>query len=767
MVERILQKCSYICTAETNITQIMKRLLYLIALVGLLSTACSNSEPQIITTAEDVAHGEWQCFHKEFVLLSPKRSELKIAADTKYWLWINGELVVREGGLKRGPTPKDSYCDVLVDVPNLKFGKNEVVVLVQYYGHNSFSHRVSATPGLYFNLTTTLGRVVSDESWRAMRYDAMCSAPNEHNLGGYRKYRLAGANVGYDAQKALDFSQHIDSKGWANAVVVEREKSDWGEFVERPIPFFRWSELRDYETQEWQGRELVCKLPYNAHVTPYIKLKAQGGEKIKMCTDDYWIGPARSFYTEYVAREGEQEFETPIWTNGHEVIYSVPEGVEVLDVKYRESGYDADFVGSFECDNDFCNKLWEKAKRTLYVNMRDTYMDCPDRERAQWWGDVVIELGQAGYVFDERVHLLTRKAILELMLHQREDGVIYSPIPGWYGKELPCQMLASVGYYGFYTYYMQTGDKATIEEVYPRIKRYLFDVWNSSNKDLVDVRKGGWFWGDWGTNIDQEVLQQCWYAVALKGFAEMARLTGHESDAIYAEDRYDIMHYTFNKKYWNETLQQYRSAGYADAPDDRSQAMAVIAGFAPAERFGTIRNFFKKHYNASPYMEKYVLEALCKMGYYEDALERMEKRFGEMVANEYTTLFEGWIYTGGRGMKYQSGSGTYNHAWSGGGLTILSQYIAGIEPIKPSFSSFSVEPNLATLRIVESVVPTKFGNIELRAEKSGKRLIIDILVPNSTKAEIRLPKGYVQLQCNDAVGEKIVLTAGKYRVVAE
>ena len=736
-------------------------------LVALLALSCGRHEAQIITTVEPIADGEWQCFHKEFTLLSPRRAELKIAADTKYWLWVNGELVVREGGLKRGPTPKDSYCDVLKSVPNLKFGKNEVVVLVQYYGRNSFSHRVTATPGLYFDLATPFRHIVSDESWSAVRYDAMWQAPMEHNLQGFRKYRVAGANVAYDARKALDFSQHIDVSAWTKGVVVAREKSDWGEFVERPIPFFRWSELLDYEDQKWQGRELVCKLPYNAQVTPYFKIRAKGGEKIKIYTDDYWIGPARAFYTEYIAREGEQEFETPIWTNGHDVIYLVPEGVEVLDVKYRESGYDADFVGSFDSDSEFCNKLWQKAQRTLYVNMRDIYMDCPDRERGQWWGDVVIELGQAGYVFDKRAHLLTRKAISELMMHQREDGTIYSPIPGSFMQELPCQMLAAVGKYGFLTYYLQTGDASIIEEVYPRVKRYVFDVWNPSNKELVDLRKGGWFWGDWGANIDQEALQQCWYALALQGFAEQARLTDHKTDAMMAEQSYDKMIGAFNKRYWNEKLQYYRTPEYTDQPDDRVQAMAVLAGFVPESRYEAMRKFFKKHYQSSTYMEKYVLEALCKMGYYEDAMERMEKRFGEMVAAPYTTLWEGWEYTGGRGMTYKSGHGTYNHAWSGGGLIILSKHIAGIEPIAPKFKRFSVEPNLAKLNFVESVVPTVYGEIVMRAEKTKYGLEITLLVPDGTSAEVRLPKGYSILECNGNLGDKLLLTGGLHTIRAK
>ena len=736
-------------------------------MAALLTMSCGHHEAQIITTTEPIADGEWQCFHKEFTLLSPRSAELKIAADTKYWLWVNGELVVREGGLKRGPTPKDSYCDVLHEVPNLKFGKNEVVVLVQYYGRNSFSHRVTTTPGLYFDLATPFRHIVSDKSWSAVRYDAMWQAPMEHNLQGFRKYRVAGANVGYDARKALDFSQDIDASSWSKGVVVTREKSDWGELVERPIPFFRWSELRDYEGQEWQGRELVCKLPYNAQVTPYFKINAKGGERIKIYTDDYWIGPARAFYTEYIAREGEQEFETPIWTNGHDVIYLVPEGVEVIEVKYRESGYDVDFVGSFKSDSEFCNKLWEKAKRTLYVNMRDIYMDCPDRERGQWWGDVVIELGQAGYVFDERAHLLTRKAISELMMHQREDGTIYSPIPGSFMQELPCQMLAAVGKYGFHTYYLQTGDAAIIEEVYPRVRRYVFDVWNPSNKELVDLRKGGWFWGDWGTNIDQEALQQCWYALALQGFAEQARLTGHNTDAMMAEQNYDKMIGAFNKRYWNEKLQHYRTPEYADQPDDRVQAMAVLAGFVPESRYEAMRKFFKKHYQSSTYMEKYVLEALCKMGYYEDAMARMEKRFGEMVAAPYTTLWEGWEYTGGRGMTYKSGHGTYNHAWSGGGLIILSKHIAGIEPIEPQFKFFSVEPNLATLNYVDTIVPTVYGNIGMHAKRCENGLEIYLSVPRTITAEVRLPKGYSTLECNGVLGDKLLLTGGSHKILVK
>ena len=742
--------------------------LWKLSLLSIIALLCScDREAQIITSVEPVADGEWQCFRKEFCLVSGKGVSLKVAADTKYWLYVNGELVVREGGLKRGPNPTDSYCDVFDEVPNLKCGRNSVAVLVQYYGRNSFSHKPSAQPGVWFEMDCALGKVVSDNSWKATRYDAFW-APEDENPKGPRQYRLAGANVGYDARKAVDFaSADFDDSAWNDAIEVSREAAEWGDFVERPIPHWRWSELLDYQSQTVNGEGAIeCALPYNAQVTPYIRLKAKGGEKIVICTDDYWIGKARSFKTEYIATAGEQEFETPIWANGHSVLYYVPQGVEVLDVKYRESGYDSDFVGSFECDNEFCNKLWQKAARTLYVTMRDNYMDCPDRERAQWWGDVVVELGEAGYLFDERAHLLTRKAILELMNWQQPNGVIASPVPGWYKSELPCQMLASVGYYGFQTYYMLTGDSQTIADIYPRVRKYLFEVWEPQNSGLIKTRRGGWYWGDWGKNIDKPALQQCWYALALKGFAQMARTTGHRSDAMMAEQMYDKMFNSFNSSYWNEELQHYKSAGYKDVPDDRVQAMAVLAGLVPQERFETMRQFFATYYNASPYMEKYVLEALCVMGYYEDALKRMEQRFGTMVAAPHTTLWEGWEYTGGKGMQYKSGNGTYNHAWSGGGLTILSQYIAGIEPIKPQFELFRVCPNLATLNRVKSVVPTVFGNIELSVDKSDNLLNITLIVPAGTTAKVVVPQGYNTLVCGDSKGAELTLTQGKYSITA-
>ena len=189
-------------------------------------------------------------------------------------------------------------------------------------------------------------------------------------------------------------------------------KAGWNQLVDRPIPFWKDYGLKPYAKTEMQGDTLLrAYLPYNAQITPYIRLKAPAGKCIRIRTDNYRGGSATNVFAEYRTCEGEQTFECKGWMNGHYVLYELPEGVEVLDVKYRETGYDTSFAGSFSCDDPMLTRLWDKSQRTLYITMRDTYMDCPDRERAQWWGDVVNELGEAFYALDEKAHLLTRKGI--------------------------------------------------------------------------------------------------------------------------------------------------------------------------------------------------------------------------------------------------------------------------------------------------------------------------------------------------------------------
>jgi len=729
-------------------------ILILLACLSIFSYSQNDSwQAKSITARQNQNESNsWYNFRKEIEIESvPDQALARIACDSKYWLWINDEMAVFEGQLKRGPTPEDTYYDEVNIAPYLKKGKNTIAVLVWYFGKDSFSHNSSGQAGLVFQCDA-IG-LVSDGSWRARLDKAFtCTGPPNPN------YRLPESNIKFDARSG-DFGwTKPDAKpeGFGNAKVIgEAESPPWNDLVKRPIPQWRDYGIREYENSssipdEGKGEWIECKLPYNCHVTPILDVEAPAGLTIKMQTDnfDYMGLNVASVRAEYVTKEGQQRYESPGWMNGHVVEYFIPEGVKINSLKYRETGYGCEFSGFFDSSDPFYDKLWQKAVRTLYVTMRDTYMDCPDRERAQWWGDVVNESGEAFYALSPSSADLTKKGILELINWQREDSTLYSPIPeGNYNRELPGQMLASVGYYGFWNYYLNTGDRETIEKVYDGVEKYL-DIWEMKPNGTLVERTGGWYWGDWGEEVDKQLLYNAWYYLALKGYRNMSELLNKKEEAERSQKEMKALKAAFNSVFWDGN--GYRTADYKGEYDDRAQALAVVSGMADEEKYDELLNIFKNSYLASPYMEKYVLEALFVMEEPEFGLKRMKERYYGMVElSPFTTLYENF---GPRNLSDTSkfvGHGTNNHAWSGGGLTILSQYVCGLEPIEPAWKTFRVKPQLGTLEHAETGNQTVAGKVSVKIEKEKAGMKMELTVPNESEAVVYIPGQYGKVEVNN------------------
>ena len=678
----------------------------------------------------------WLAFRKEVSMAAvPDTLMACIAADSKYWLWINGEIAVFEGGLKRGPMPGATYYDCVDIAPFLHEGRNVIAVLVWHFGKNGFSHVNSGTAALLFSAKGGGVEILSDGSWLCTRYEAYQTAE-----GLAPNYRLSESNLRFDARLELEGWTGMDYRGQdfsACLAVGSAHRSPAGQLVERPIPMWRIGDLHDYVSIERRGDTLHCRLPYNAQVTPWLRVKAAEGMVIGMQTDHYWVGSTPTVRAEYVTREGVQAHESLGWMNGEEVLYVVPPGVEVLDVKYRESGYDADLSGHFECNDPLLNELWRRAQRTLYVTMRDNYMDCPDRERAQWPGDEVIELGEAFYALSPSSWQLALKGIREVMSWQRDDGTLFAPVPtGNYFRELPLQMLAFVGWYGFYTQYFFSGDSTFVPLVYDGLHRYLHEVWQTDAQGFPLRRSGQWDWGDWGKNIDMGLLTTCWFHLALRAERAFARQLGKEADAELDTQMMAAIERNFDGRYW--TGSAFRTPGYAGSDDDRAQAMAVLAGLVTEDKYAAVADVLEREEHASPYMEKYVLEALFAMGQPERALQRMCRRYAPMIENDRqgSTLFELW----------SRGGGSANHAWTGGPLTLLTQWVCGIKPTAPGFRSFEVRPQMGPLERAVAAVDTQYGRIQVALERVGDGIRMSIDVPEGTTAEVNTLQGHRRLE---------------------
>lgn len=676
----------------------------------------------------------WIAFRKDFQLKEvPGEAIAQIAVDSKYWLWINGKQVIFEGGLKRGPNPSDTYFDEVDLSPFLQQGKNQIAILLWYFGKEGFSHKDSGKAGLIFNLSGKKLQLHSDKTWLAGIHPAY-----QNTEAPYPNYRLPESNIRFDARLEPVNWQTEDcqsSYGFTPAKEIgNRGESPWNKLVKRPIPMWKDFGIKPaIDIQRKRGPEsdtIMATLPYNMQMTPVIDVTdPKGGNLISIITDHLTGGSDMNLRAEYITKKGRQVYESFGWLNGQQLILTIPSDITINEISYRETGY-ATEPSRFFCDNEFYMRFWKKALRTLYVNTRDTYFDCPDRERAQWWGDVVVLMSQSFYSYSTEIHALSKKAMYELIGWQKEDGSLFSPVPaGNYNSELPGQMLASIGYYGFWNYYMNTGDKKTIQDLYPGVKKYL-SLWQSDETGLTAFRQGGWTWGDWGDNRDMRLIFAGWHYLALKGASEMATLLGYTNDAQAYGAMMEKVKDGYNRC-WNGFA--YRHPQYHGETDDRVQALAVISGIADPSKYEKITDVFKTQFHASPYMEKYVMEALFIMEQGEYALQRTEKRFSKMVNHpKYTTLFEGWDVGG-------FGGGTVNHAWSGGALTVIGQYLCGIYPLEAGYSTFKIEPNPASFQTALIEVPSIAGTIQSEFISTEEEFTLNVLVPSGTRAVIYLP----------------------------
>lgn len=682
----------------------------------------------------------WVAFRKTFVLgAAPTAAPTRIAADTKYWLYVNGSLVIFEGGLKRGPNPGATYYDERDIAPFLRGGPNVIAVLVWHLGKSGFSHSDSQASGLLLQsdiITSGVATTIAtDGTWKQRIH----AGYQHETTGSQPNYRLPEWNIFYDARRASSM-QGWEAPGYNDgAWDASTDKGPagappWNTLVRRPIPLFTYSDLLDYTNSgafpAAGPTTIIATLPSNLQVTPYLKVEAASGAAITIQSDHYTDGGEANVRSTYITAGGVQEFESLGWMSGTAIHYQIPSGVTVLALKYRESGYATSFAGSFTSDVPFFDKLWQKAARTVYLNMRDSYMDCPTRERAQWWGDAANDMKGGFYAFDTRSYALGKKAIGELVKWQKPGGELYSPIPsGTWTQELPLQSLAAIA--SFWTYYQYTGDATAIDTTYDAVKRYL-DLWTLDGDGLVNHRPGEWDWPDWGENADVRALENAWYTMALDTAINLATMTGNGSDRFTWQARRDSIERNFNRVLWDSTSNAYRSPGYRGDTDDRANGLAVVAGLAEPANYPAIRDVLRSHYNASPYMEFYVLEALYRMGYASDAQDRMIDRYTPQVDDPGYTLWEFWT---------KGGMGTDNHGWSVGPLYTLSAYAAGVRPTQPGYSAYQITPQLGRFSALSATVPTIKGDVavDIRRPSPG-RLAMNITSPAGTRARIGIPR---------------------------
>lgn len=730
-------------------------LLYLSAIEGYKKTDWTANWIWTESCAED----SYVAFRKTFTLEQavPTATAFISAAD-KYVLWVNGELVVLDGSLKRGPTPYDSYYDT-VELTNLKQGENTIALLVAFNGRSGDGSIVPVLvdeegdeytqAGLIFELDAGGTTICSDSSWKAARHTGY---KNRVTAGadypGYsQSSMLAERNVYFDARDDLgDFmAEGYNDSEWEDATPVSKAGDlPFGDLYSAMIQPIRFQDIVDFSnsadyvgTPLTQDTTLVLDLPGNIQFTPYFELEAPAGKKLTLYTDTYTDKQELpNFKDTYVTADGAQCYENYPWRSGSKLIIEAEAGVTFTRLGYRASGFNGEQAGSFTSSDPGLDQLWQESLNTLAICMRDTYMDCPERERGPYMGDASNEIDAALYSYDQGGLDLTKKAILACVAWTGADGAIPSRAPSVKPQEIPNQSLIFMT--SVYHYWLHSGDRETAEAYCNAFLNYLRLV--EMENGLPVYRDGSWTWDDWGDRIDTRLLQTGIYYYALNVTKSLADDLGITEGTEFLAERMDSMRENWRAVYYTEEGFKSPDSKYVD---DRANAMLALSGLAGEEDWPLITDVIMSTYQASPFIEKYVLEALCAMGRVDLALQRMRDRYAPMLKDEYDTLWE----------TFDGETGTVNHGWTAAPLYILSKYAAGIRPTQAGFEAYEIAPG-NELDSFHCTVWTPKGEItaELETAAAEKTLTVTAIDAAGT---IIVPEG---------MGTDFIVSGGDYEI---
>ena len=415
-----------------------------------------------------------------------------ISAVDKYVLWLNGELVVLDGSLKRGPTPYDSYYDEIK--LNLKEGENTIAMLVAFNGRSGDGSIVPVAQdeegddynqaSMIFQMQVGNTLVVSDSSWKAQRHPGY---KNRVTAGkDYPNYTqmsmLAERNLYFDARDDIGafMNPGFDDSAWENATPVGvAGQLPFGALYEAIIDPIRFYEISGFSNAgDYVGKELTedttleLVLPGNIQFTPYFELEAPAGKRLTIYTDSYVDSDNNpNFKDTYVTAEGTQQFENYAWRSGTKLYIEAEAGVKFTSLGYRRSEFNGNWAGSFHSDDEKLDQLWQESLNTVAICMRDTYMDCPERERGPYMGDASNQIDAALYGYDQGGLDMTKKAILSCLGWTPETGAIPSRAPSVKPQEIPNQSLAFMT--AAYHYWLASGDRQTMTDNYQAFVNYL------------------------------------------------------------------------------------------------------------------------------------------------------------------------------------------------------------------------------------------------------------------------------------------------------
>lgn len=480
----------------------------------------------------DGANATYVYFRKTFELVnSPTRALIKVSADSRYRLYVNGESV--SFGPCKGDDEVWHYEEVDI-AQYLKKGNNSLAAIVLRYPalHGKGNNSIWRTdmPGFYLNGNISFEHnqpiyLDADKTWKALKCSDIKIVPESNFLNYLWVLERAQGNPQTSDWMSTEYEDGYWGAAKEYSFLEVKKGISPGNLIKRPIPHM-FETHHDFDEvfcirksskslDEWtsflkEKREIT--IPPHMHeiveisagelTTGFIQLKVSGGKgcKVKILTaESYGYPMDKEQSTNSQVKKGDRidcengqlfgmediysvggygttskaEIYEPFWFRTFRFIkleiINEDEALTIQEFAYRETGYPLEVNTHVETSDTSLSAIWDISLRTLRRCMHETYEDCPFYEQLQYAMDTRSQiLFTYAVSADDR---LARKAIDDFHRSLRYDGLINCCYPSYEPNIIPVFSL----YYilMIYDHMMYFGDKKLVERYMPTIDAIL------------------------------------------------------------------------------------------------------------------------------------------------------------------------------------------------------------------------------------------------------------------------------------------------------
>ncbi|MCL5102781.1 MAG: family 78 glycoside hydrolase catalytic domain [Armatimonadetes bacterium] len=740
----------------------------------------------------DVLANSYVHARKLFELASkPASAILKTSAHSKYKLYVNGEYVGK-GPVRGGPGY--TYYDTHDITPLLNKGKNVIAFLVHYIGEDT-NAIPARSPGLICKTEIEVGDeqilVLSDETWKVRRAADWTNtgARLGSGLGFQEVYDAAEMIEDWNQVKFRE-------KGWQDAAIVGSVPSPpWGRLVAREIPPLNEQKIfphaitglfnspeRGIDTPPGDVAGIMAESELSSLTTGNVKsaealLSEHGATHIKTPRGDAGVVMILDFgrevfgnveigiggsgsgiidigygelledgrvkpnrgglkYTDrLILKKGKlhwQSFESRAFRYMQIEFRRCSKAVALDHVMVNQTTYPVKYTGSFECDDGLLNEIWKVGAYTTELCMEDTFIDCPWRERAQWWGDARIESRAAYYAFDDTK--LLAQGLRQMADLQDRDGAMPGMYPGGSDKLVPDFALQWV--FSLLDYYAFADDAGLLRDLYPNVRGMLNWFGGFMNEDGLLSGVPGWLFIDWA-DLDKRgdvTALNCLYFQALRVAGLIAAVLGKENEAEQYTESANTVRLAINKHLYAPKRGLYAECRVDGKLVERfSRQTNILAALFDIPDHYQKSTIIRHLLNGSlpelstPYFTSHMLEVLYAGEFHEDALRVIRRKWGDMIRAGATTFWE-----------FFNQDGSLCHGWSAGPVRGLIAEYVGIKPVLGSHR-FSITPHTGDLKWAKGSINTRTGPLTAEWHIVRNVLTITVDVPQGLKVDVYPP----------------------------